>query len=163
MQKLKGLKTLGETTFKWLRDQKTLKLRGRPPYENPMKSSERSRFFNIRTVAKKEISDLTKLLELLPEQQQEQIFTLKNLRPFFKALFTARSNEELSEDKRLQLLGVCNAALEQISIHNNGPQLAPNAWKVLRETPSSSQETIYGTKVIQALQIEGSVFVEKKG
>lgn len=111
---------------------------------------------------KRGLEDLTFFLNNLPEETRREIFNRRNLGLFFHALFTARPDEELSEDKRLRLLDVCNAALEQISVHNNGPQLARDAWKVLSDTTDSSQDQIYGSKVILALQIQSNRFVGKK-
>lgn len=72
----------------------------------------------------------------------------------------------MTGEKRIRMLELCNCALDEIRIHQNGPILAPKAWKVLKETPSSDYyEEMYGTKVIQAIQIEGAVFApnEKEG
>ena len=113
--------------------------------------------------AREGINDLTFLIDNLPEDMQALIFTEQNLRKLFRALFASTiSNNQMSEEKRLRLLNICKSALDEISMHQNGPLLAPNAWKVLKETPSSSyHESMYGTKVIQSIQIEGEVFKSK--
>jgi len=88
----------------------------------------------------------------------------KRLKALFRALFQAQEwREQMSEPKRLRMLRLCNSALDEIRVHNNGPILAPNAWKVVKEMPSSSHhEAFYGTKVIQAIQIEGR-YMPKEG
>ena len=61
------------------------------------------------------------------------------------------------------MTNLCNCTLDEIKIHQNGPLLPPNAWKVLKETPSSEySEQVYGTQAIQTIQIEGAVFIYEK-
>jgi len=119
----------------------------------------------IEGYAKRGFRDLTFLLEKAPEHLQARIFTANNLKGLFRALFGTeiKENEPMSYTQRIRMLELCNCALDEIKIHQNGPLLAPNAWKVLKETPSSSyHEAMYGTKVIQAIQIEGEVFKSKE-
>ena len=55
---------------------------GRPPEAN----RRRQRYFSIRNVAHKEIDDLTKLVEVLPDKQANQIFTADHLKGLTSAL-----------------------------------------------------------------------------
>jgi len=149
MKKLEGLKTLDKKTFDWLNNQETLKLKmpGRPPLEG----RERSRFLHIREVAKKEISDLTELLKVLPEQQQKQIFNKKNLEPFFTTLFNATS-QDLSEEKRLRLVEICQCALNEIGFQCNADRLAPKSSQLIEM--SGTHEYFPQIKEIRAILLE---------
>jgi|SRR5271157_100306 len=105
MTKPKTPKTFDETRFKQLQDAKTFpNLPGRPAelqedkqiviktnrgLENKTRKTgrERSHALQDREIAKKEISDLTRLLDLLPENQLSQIFTDDRVYPLFEAIF----------------------------------------------------------------------------
>jgi hypothetical protein len=82
MAKPKTPKTLDEETFTWIKNQKSLNRPGRPPEA----AKRRQRYFAIRNVARKEIVDLTKLADMLPKDQLEQIFTWETLKPVVEAL-----------------------------------------------------------------------------
>jgi len=106
------------------------------------------------------IRDLTFLLENTPERLQSHIFNEKILDQFFQQLFKFTHTTETSvEQKRLRMLKICNLALSQIAHVDNGPTLAPNSWKTLKELPPNVFDDIYGFKVIQALIIEGNIFL----
>ena len=103
---------------------------------------------------------------------QYTIFNEKYLKPFFKAIFNISpyidkkgeiaANFPADVDiKSKRMLAVCNWALNQISLRYNAIMLAPNAWKIIKEIPSSTQDEIYGTNSIQAIQIEGNLFLKK--
>jgi hypothetical protein len=84
MVKTKNLKTLDNVTFEWIEKQKMLKSdKTKLAGENAIKESakSRSRYFQIRNVARKEIADLVKLAKTLPEDQFTQIFNLDRLKP----------------------------------------------------------------------------------
>ena len=53
------------------------------------------------------------------------------------------------------MLNVINLALLEIKPRYNAVLLAPKAWQVIKQLPSSTHDAIYGKNVIQALQIEG--------
>ena len=117
-------------------------------------------YSRIIRLAKKGIEDLTFLLENTPERLQSQIFDEQNLNQFFQKLFRFRSTDEASkEQKRLRMLKICNLALSQIAHVDNGPTLAPNSWRTLKELPPNVFDDVYGFKVIQALIVEGNVFL----
>lgn len=117
-------------------------------------------YSRIIRLAKKGIEDLTFLLENTPERLQSQIFNEQNLNQFFQKLFRFRSTDEASmEQKRLRMLKICNLALSQIAHVDNGPTLAPNSWRTLKELPPNVFDDVYGFKVIQALIVEGNVFL----
>ena len=82
MGKPKTLKTLDEETFKWIKNQKTLNIPGRPPGDD----RKRQRYFSVRNVARKEIADLTKLAKMLPDDQVDQIFNIDTLKPIVDEL-----------------------------------------------------------------------------
>jgi len=106
------------------------------------------------------IRDLTFILEKTPERLQSQIFNEQILSQFFKQLFKFTVSKDVSlEKKRLRMLKICNLALSQIAHVENGPTLAPNSWKTLKELPPNVFDDIYGFKVIQALIIEGNIFL----
>jgi hypothetical protein len=132
----------------------------------PDKKGYNTSEYNTRIIqhAIRGINDLTFLLENIPEKLQTEIFNEEKWKILLKALFSieVEAAGRLPEQKRKRILRLINCALDEIKSHNNGPILAPNAWKVLKETPSSSShEEIYGTKVIQALQIEGTIFMSE--
>jgi hypothetical protein len=59
------LKTLDENTFEWI--EKTEKARKESLPGRPRTNAERQRYFQIRVVAFKELEDLARLAECLPE------------------------------------------------------------------------------------------------
>jgi hypothetical protein len=130
-------------------------------YTKETRSTYDKRLLQYATVG---IKDLTFLAEELTEQMQAQVFTDWNLKQLFRALFqVGDSSGGITEEKRLRILRLCNCALDEIKTRRNGPVIAPKAWKVLKETASSDyHEEVYGTKVIQAIQIEGAVFIPKE-
>ena len=106
------------------------------------------------------IKDLAFILENTPERLQSQIFNEINLSSFFAKLFKFKKNDEASiEQKRLRMLKICNLALSEIAHVDNGPTLAPNSWKTLKELPPNVFDDVYGFKVIQALIVEGNVYL----
>jgi len=117
MTKAKILKTLDEASFTWIESAKKGKVPGRPPQTKT--NADRQRLYYIRKVAQKEIEDLTKLAEILPEDQQNQIFNEDKLWPFLKALFnfsasygvTTEKGELIytpeAEARRLRLIKLC--------------------------------------------------------
>jgi hypothetical protein len=62
--------------------------------------------------------------------------------------------KELSNEKKLRMLKLCDCALSEIATRRNAARLAPNAWNTLRQIKPSSQEEIYGTRYVQAIRIE---------
>lgn len=137
MAKAKTLKTLEEEHFKWIESYKV----GRVPGKPPLKSRERQRLYYIRQVALKEIKDLTRLAEILPEDQLSQIFTHENLAGFFRALFkfpkaeshkdyVNPSEEVLSRIDRL--LPLCYEIITLLNDYNFAARIAYNFWNVLR-------------------------------
>lgn len=142
MQKAKVLKTLDDSTFKWIESQKSLATPGRPAKPNAV----RQRFFHIRKVALKELEDLTRLAEILPEDQLSQIFTHKNLAGLFRALFKfpqAKSREDYvnpSEEvlSRIdRLLPLCYEIITLLNDNEFAARLAYNFWNVLRHEGGS--------------------------
>ncbi len=109
------------------------------------------------------IKDLSFLLENTSESLKSQIFNEKNLAVFFQNLFRFKQSKEEStyEQKRVRMLKICNLALSEIAHTDNGPNLAPNSWKTLKELPPNVFDDVYGFKVIQALIVEGNVFLPK--
>jgi hypothetical protein len=122
--------------------------------------------------ATKAIEDLTLIMEKTPEDLQAKIFTERYLKQFFKCLFnvgtyiesTERKPDHFSSDlgaKSERMLNVCNLALDQIAFRRNALVLAPKAWRIIKELPSSNNDEIYGTNIIQAIQIERSLIPPK--
>lgn len=126
MQRKGVPKTLGEETFEYLKNVKMLKLPGRPKRivaeeglsREQLTSRKRQKLFKIREVAIKEISDLTRLAQLLPEDQLRQVFNVDKLYPLFKAIFSIKDglslDEELLDKKRERLLPFCNQVIALI-------------------------------------------------
>src|SRR5208283_1696099 len=132
MVKVKTPRTLQEKDVEWLKKQKTLqglKKPGRKAQDIPQegasfeqqKGAKRIRFSTIRDIARKEITDLTFLAEILPEQQLKQIFVDEQLKPFFSAIIFGEKENYAStkliidlskldfksqEQKRERLLGL---------------------------------------------------------
>src|SRR5271157_4902614 len=161
----KTLKTFDETRFKQLEDAKTFpNLPGRPAelqydkeiviktkrgLENKKRKTgrERSQAFHDRRVAEKEISDLTRLLNLLPEDQLNQIFTDDRIYPLFEAIFRVppedpadpfHLNENCTKWKRrlLRLAGHLIELLEGFPLQKGNPWtlaevIAPNINNIL--------------------------------
>jgi hypothetical protein len=140
MAKSEILKTLDEETFDWIEYQKKKqkeKIPGRPNDESKQQNTRRQRFFHIRQVAQKEIVDLTRLAEILPEDQQSQIFNDNKLWPFLKALFNFSASygvtiekDELiytpeAEARRLRLIKLCYDIISVLNESTFAELLAP--------------------------------------
>lgn len=118
MAKPRTFKTLDEKSFKWI--EKTEKTKKESTPGRPSTNAERQRYLHIRRVAIKELEDLARLAECLPEDQLTQIFNTEILEPrknpltrFFRALFNLKGldfkkDRELLKDKRHRLLPICN-------------------------------------------------------
>jgi hypothetical protein len=146
-------RTLDDKTFKWLENRKTLNLPGRPTKDVPekglsnlqLKTRRRQKFFRIRETASKEIYDLTKLAELLPEDQLRQVFTTGQLRPLFAAILRPlkrnpeepSKDEDLLEKKRERLLPVCHQIISLLDDPNFSIQMAGSLRTVTMEEGKS--------------------------
>jgi hypothetical protein len=133
MSEVKNLKTLGEDSFVWLKNANLGKIAGRPPTKT---NSERQRYHHIRNVALKEIEDLTKLAEILPEDQQSQIFTEQKLVPLIKTLLSfptgeiSREGDNIiytyeAEQRRQRLLQLCHGIIATLNDSKLAGPLAP--------------------------------------
>ena len=117
MKTWRALKTLDETTFEWI--EKTEKAKKESTPGRPSTNTERQRYLHIRRVALKELEDLARLAECLPEEQLNQIFNIDIQKPgknpltrFFRALFNLKGlsfekHQELLKEKRRRLLPIC--------------------------------------------------------
>lgn len=117
MAKPRTFKTLDEETFKWI--EKTEKAKKESTPGRPSTNAERQRYLHIRRVALKELEDLARLAECLPEDQLTQIFNKEILEPrknpltrFFRALLNLKEldlkkDRELLKEKRHRLLPIC--------------------------------------------------------
>lgn len=113
MTKPKLSKTLSDSDIAWVKKQKAFPLPGVPQTPLPEKglskkqqqARKRQKFFKVREIVLKEISDLTLLAEFLPEDQLKQIFTEEQLLPLFNAIFLGyKSLLELDEDGNVKLV-----------------------------------------------------------
>ena len=141
MARAKIPKTLGEDTFKWINNKRNPRMPGHPP-DSKKDNAVRQRFFYIRQVAQKEIADLTRLAEILPEDQQDQIFNDQKLYPFLKALLhfstdygISREGDELiytpeAEERRQRLLKLCYDIIGLLDNSGFAGLLAPTVWNV---------------------------------
>ena len=138
MKTQRVLKTLDEKTFEWIENEKKKTVPGHPPLPNV----ERQRYHHIRNVALKEIENLTRLAECLPEGQQSQIFNDKKLWPFLKALLNFPASYEVSrekdeiiytpeaEERRQRLLQLCYDIIGLLDNSGFAQLLAPTVWDV---------------------------------
>lgn len=133
-------KTLGAEIFEWLEKRETLNLPGAPLKDMPekglgslqLKARKRQKLFRIRETASKEISDLTRLAELLPEDQLRQVFTVEQLRPLFDAIFNPEIRpkeksptfEDLLEKRRKRLLPLCFQVISMLDEYRFSAQMA---------------------------------------
>ena len=141
MVKPKIPKTLDEETFKWINNKRTPRVPGHPP-DSKKDNAVRQRFFYIRQVAQKEIADLTRLAEILPEDQQNQIFNDQKFYPFLKALLhfstdygISREGDESiytpeAEQRRQRLLKLCYDIIMLLDYQGLAGLLAPTVWAV---------------------------------
>lgn len=74
--------------------------KGRPPEAD---NRRRQRYFSIRNVAHKEIDDLTKLIEVLPDKQANQIFIADHLKGLISALLGGPMGEHFPDRAKLYL------------------------------------------------------------
>ncbi len=131
-------------------------------YTNDVKSKYNNRLLVYATEG---LKDLTLIAEKAPEELQSTIFTEKYLKLFFRAIFNMpaylekRKKDEIYKippkisDTRCRMLKSCNLALSEIGQRGNAVALAPHAWEIIKELPSSNQDYIYGSNAIQAIQI----------
>jgi len=134
MKAQRALKTLDETTFEWI--EKTEKAKKERTPGRPSTNAERQRYHHIRRVALKEIEDLTRLAECLPEDQQQQIFNDKNLQGLFRALLNLKGldfnkDRELLKEKRLRLLPICYEIITLLNDSSFAGMIAPTIRHVM--------------------------------
>lgn len=125
MIKTKCVKTLDEKTFNWI--EKTEKAKKENTPGRPSTNTERQRYFHIRKVAIKELEDLARLAETLPEDQLNQIFNTEILEPqknpltrLFRAILNVKelgkdTNAELLRAKRHRLLPLCYELITRLN------------------------------------------------
>lgn len=118
----------------------------------PMKSGERQRYLRIRKRALVAIKYLACLAAMLPEDQQEQIFTREKLWTLIVALFNV-GEKSISEEKRLRILDLCNFALVNIGRRANAAILASNSLDVIKKT--GLREYFDEVIGIKAIMVEG--------
>jgi len=134
MKTQKTPKTLGERAIEWINRIEKSKKESMPG--RPSTNAERQRYLHIRRVTLKEIEDLTRLAQCLPEDQLQQIFNDKNLRGLFRALLNLKginfnNDRELLKEKRHRLLPIC---YELITLLNDGSfagMIAPSIHHVM--------------------------------
>lgn len=182
MGKPKTLKTLEDSDIARLKKQKAFlngfSFAGRPP----LKGNERTNLSHIRDIARKEMVDLKFLAEVLPEQQQKQIFNAKTLGPLFrnllvvlapdigkeyidstypltilsqvKAFWKKLSREEQAEyNKRIaRITELCFELFETIGGEINANLLASETYQTLRSTDNERDRIISG---INAIYLKG--------
>jgi hypothetical protein len=115
--KTKYVKTLDEKTFEWI--EKTEKAKRESTPGRPSTNAERQRYLHIRRVAIKELEDLARLAECLPEDQLNQIFNTEILESqknpltrLFMAILNLKGldynkDREIVKAKRHRLLPIC--------------------------------------------------------
>jgi hypothetical protein len=123
--KTKYVKTLDEKTFEWI--EKTEKAKRERTPGRPSTNAERQRYLHIRRVAIKELEDLARLAECLPEDQLNQIFNTEILEPqnnpltkLFRAILNVKelgkdTNVELLRAKRHRLLPICYELITRLN------------------------------------------------
>lgn len=122
-----------------LRQEKAL--RDRAYEKRPLTGAQRALYGRARKDASERLNDLVFFLEVLPEEQLEQIFNAKKMRPFFEALFNleirAGSRKEYLEikeskefrQKRQRLLALSAQVLSLIGEGNFVYALLPEYLK----------------------------------
>jgi hypothetical protein len=135
MKAQKSLKTLDEKSFEWI--EKTEKAKKESLPGRPSTNADRQRYLHIRRVAIKELEDLARLAECLPEDQLNQIFNTEILGPqnpltrLFRALFNFEGldydkDRELLKAKRHRLLPICYELITRLNdSHFAGMLLEP--------------------------------------
>ena len=147
----RSMKAVMLRDVEWVKKQsdlaKGVRLRGRP-----MKSGKRQHYLRIRKRAFLAIGYLALLAEMLPEDQQQQIFTREKLYNLIAALFNVRE-KSISKEKRLRILKLCSCALVNIGVRNNAEILASNSLDVIKKTGLHEYfDELIG---IKAIMVEG--------
>lgn len=89
---------------KWDEDISWVKYQNQLWKANPkrvLSNKERQRFHTIREKIKKTFYYSASMAQLLPEDQQAQIFTIDDIKPFLKALFSLESDNPEKRRKRV--------------------------------------------------------------
>jgi hypothetical protein len=97
---------LRKSTKNWLSKEKMLREKVTEPHAKT--TEERVKEHRIRKTATRAIQDLTFLLEILPEEQLEQVFSVENMQSFLQALLSIKE-PDVSEKKRKRLTGLWKA------------------------------------------------------
>jgi len=125
LKEQKSLKTLDEKAFEWI--EKTEKAKKENTPGRPSSNAERQRYLHIRRVALKELEDLARLAECLPEDQLNQIFNTKILEPqrnpltrLLRAVLNLKGldynkDRELLKAKRHRLLPICYELITRLN------------------------------------------------
>jgi hypothetical protein len=92
---------LREEDVEWVKQNRALRTE---KLRKPMTRKERARYFRIRKRIKATLEGLTELIENIPEQQLQQTFSKKELRPLLVKLFSVNSGD--SAEKRRRIIGL---------------------------------------------------------
>lgn len=98
---------LRKEDIEWVKQNRALRI------EKPRKMmtrKERARYFRIRKRIKATLEGLTDLAENMPEQQLQQTFDQKELRPLLVKLFSVNSGD--SDKKRRRIIGLWDVLFE---------------------------------------------------
>lgn len=89
----------------------------------------------LKTYAVQALKDLALLAEKLPEDQQEEVFNVKNMSPLIRNIFRAKIKEnyekEEFEQRCKRILCLSWNALSEIGFRDNAWNLAPDIMSVL--------------------------------
>lgn len=146
-------KTLSENHFNFLKKQTEVNPRisytkGIPPISHSNarlkqeQAKKRQTYQHIRDVAKKEMSDLAKLAEMLPDKQYDQLFSteVKEFTKLLKILLTTSSKitdsdmlerQKISETRRISMLKLLDWLLWEIGAFPNAITLAEKSHQIL--------------------------------
>lgn len=124
----------------------------------------RQNYQRIRDVAKKEMTDLTKLAELLPDKQYDQLFSVEveEFKQLLKILLTVVSTKfceifdnspkhgrDISETRRISMLKLLDWLLWEIGEWHNAMTLAEDSYQTLTKAGLSEYfENVIGIKAI---------------
>jgi len=167
-------KTLSKSHFDFLRKQIAISPRRIYTKAEPLSYNKtrrkreqakiRQKFQHIRDVAKKEMTDLTKLAELLSDKQHEQLFSVEveEFTQLLKILLTAVSTKfceiwedspkqgrDISETRRISMLKLLDWLLWEIGDWHNAMTLAGDTYQTLTKAGLSEYfNNIIGLKAI---------------
>lgn len=97
----------------------------------------------LRKYAVQAIKDLAFLTEKLSEKEQAKIFSVENMKPLLRMLFSLQSDDIENEKRRKRVIGLWHALFSGINGTYGLKLVSKEVWQVLASQPIPHIQAIY--------------------